>query len=83
MIGRETIEELEKKDPSPLKVKEVKIGNRRYVVCLNEEQANKDAFDRIAIVEALKEQLKKGDKSLVGNIRDIGSILALRAESLK
>jgi transposase len=54
-------------DPSPLKVKEVRVGARRYVVCLNEEQARKDCADRQAIVAALREQLKQGDKSLVGN----------------
>jgi transposase len=54
-------------DPSPLKVKEVHVEDRRYVVCLNEEQARKDRADRQAIVEALREQLKHGDKSLVGN----------------
>jgi transposase len=56
-------------DPSPLKVKEVRVGERRYVVCLNEEQAKKDRADRQAIVESLREQLKHGDKSLVGNKR--------------
>lgn len=55
------------KDPSPLKVKEVWVGERRYVVCYNEEQARKDASDRAAIVEKLKETLKQGDKALVGN----------------
>jgi hypothetical protein len=55
------------KDPSPLKVKEVNIGPRRYVVCLNEEQRRKDAADRQAIVEHLREQLKRGDKTLIGN----------------
>ncbi len=55
------------KDPSPLKVKEVLIDDRRYVVCLNEEQRRKDAADRKAIVEHLREQLKQGDKELVGN----------------
>lgn len=54
-------------DPSPLKVKEIRLRDRRYVVCLNEEQAKKDRADREAIVEALREQLKHGDKSLVGN----------------
>lgn len=54
-------------DPSPLKVKEVRVGEHRYVVCLNEEQARKDRADRQAIVEALREQLQHGDKSLVGN----------------
>jgi hypothetical protein len=55
------------KDPSPLKVKEVLIEDRRYVVCLNEEQRRKDTADRKAIVEHLREQLKQGDKELVGN----------------
>ena len=54
-------------DPSPLKVKEVRVDDRRYVVCLNEEQARKDCADREAIVESLREQLKRGEKSLVGN----------------
>ena len=55
------------KDPAPLKVKEVWIQDRRYVICLNEEQRRKDAFDRQAIVEHLREQLKHGEKSLIGN----------------
>jgi hypothetical protein len=54
-------------DPSPLKVKEVWVDERRYVVCLNEAEARKDAADREAIVAALREQLHSGDKSLVGN----------------
>ena len=52
---------------SPLKVKEVLVDGRRYVVCVNEDQAKKDALDRAAIIAALKERLKHGDKSLVGN----------------
>ena len=55
------------KDPAPLKVKEVWVEDRRYVVCLNEEERRKDAHDREAIVAHLKEQLRNGDKSLVGN----------------
>jgi hypothetical protein len=55
------------KDPSPLKVKEVLIEDRRYVVCLNEEQRRKDAADRKAIVGHLREQLTQGDKELIGN----------------
>jgi hypothetical protein len=46
------------KDPSPLKVKEVMVDDRRYLVCLNERQA---------IIEALQEKLKSNPKSLVGN----------------
>ena len=55
------------KDPSPLKVKEVRIEDRRYIVCSNEDQARKDRADREAIVDALRDQLKQGDKSLIGN----------------
>jgi hypothetical protein len=58
---------VESDDPSPLKVKEVWVAERRYVVCLNEDEARKDAADREAIVAALREQLRSGDKSLVGN----------------
>jgi Transposase DDE domain len=54
-------------DPSPLKVKEVWVDDRRYVVCLNEDEARKDAADREAIVAALREQLRRRDTSLVGN----------------
>lgn len=55
------------KDPAPLKLREIKIDDRRYIVCLNEEERRKDAHDRKAIVAHLREQLKQGDKSLVGN----------------
>ena len=46
------------KDPSPLKVKQVVHNDKRYIVCVNLRQA---------IIESLKQQLKKGAKSLVGN----------------
>jgi Transposase DDE domain len=55
------------KDPSPLSVKEVRVDDRRYAVCYNEDQAKKDRADREAIVGALGDQLKRGDKSLIGN----------------
>jgi len=55
------------KAPLPLKVKEVSIGAKHYIVCLNEDQAAKDKADREAIVESLGEALKRGDKSLIGN----------------
>jgi hypothetical protein len=55
------------KDPAPLEVKEVKVGSRRYVVCRNADQEKKDREDRQAIVAHLRDQLKQGDKSLVGN----------------
>src|SRR5882724_7361496 len=58
---------VESDDPSPLKVKEVWVDERRYVVCLNDDEARKDAADREAIVAALRARLGSGDKSLVGN----------------
>jgi len=55
-------------DPSPLKVKEVWVEDqRRYVVCLNEDQAKKDRLDREAVVASLRDALKQGNKALVGN----------------
>ena len=50
-----------------MKVKEVHVEGRRYVVCLNEDEARKDAADREAIVASLQEKLRGGEKSLVGN----------------
>ncbi len=55
------------KDPAPLKVKDLEVEGRRYVVCLNEEEKRKDAHDRAAILESLGKALQGGDKSLVGN----------------
>lgn len=56
------------KSPSPLKVKQVRIEDRRYIVCHNEEQARKDRADREAIVAKLRDQLAGGSgKQLVGN----------------
>jgi transposase len=48
-------------------VKQVQIEGKRYIVCRNEAEAEKDRKDREAIVAALDAQLKKGDKALVGN----------------
>jgi hypothetical protein len=58
------------KDPSPLAVKEVELDDQpgiRHVICRNSEQAAKDKHDREAIIAALEQALKKGDKSLIGN----------------
>jgi len=54
-------------DPAPLKVKDVRVEGRRYVVCVNEDEVAKDRADREAIVAGLREHLRAGDKSLVGN----------------
>ena len=50
-----------------LKVKEVLHRGKRYIVCVNEERAKKDAHDRQAILTALEERLAKGTKGLIGN----------------
>jgi transposase len=48
-------------------VKQVMIEGKRYIVCRNEEEAEKNRKDRETIVAALDAQLKKGDKALIGN----------------
>lgn len=55
------------KAPSPLKVKEVWVDKRRYIVCFNPRQARKDARDREAILESLQGQIQRGAKNLIGN----------------
>ena len=55
------------KDPSPLKVKEIFLNDKRYIVCLNPKQARKDAKDRQAIIDSLQEKIKTNPKSLIGN----------------
>jgi hypothetical protein len=47
--------------------KAVMLAGRRYIVCRNHQEAQKDAADRISILAALERQLAKGDKALVGN----------------
>ena len=51
----------------PLKVKEVWLDDKRYIVCKNERQARKDKATRDAILEALQDKLRSGAKSLIGN----------------
>jgi transposase len=54
-------------DPAPLRVKQVSRDDRRYIVCFNPDEAEKDRHDREAIVAALENALAQGDKSLIGN----------------
>jgi hypothetical protein len=60
LIARETGE-------TQLFVKQVKVEGRRYIVCRNEAEAEKDRADREAVVAGLLRQLAKGDKALIGN----------------
>ena len=50
-----------------LKVKEVRHEGKRYIVCVNPEQAEHDRAAREAIVSDLQAKLKKGASSLIGN----------------
>ena len=47
--------------------KTVMLAGRRYIVCRNRQEAEKDAAERASIVAALERQLAKGDKALIGN----------------
>lgn len=51
-----------------LEVKEVRVKDRRYVVCRNLKEARKDAAAREALVEKLKSTLaREGEKGLMAN----------------
>jgi DDE family transposase len=50
-----------------LEAKAVTFDGRRYIVCRNRAEAEKDAADREAIVASLRRALRHGDKALVGN----------------
>ena len=51
-----------------LEVKEVRVGERRYVVCRNPQEAARDAAAREAILEKLRQKVaKQGPKAIVGN----------------
>ena len=52
---------------SDYEAKAVTVGGARYIVCRNHREAEKDAADRAVILAKLEQQLKKGDKALVGN----------------
>ena len=65
-----------------LKVKDVRVDERRYVVCLNEAQATKDAADRAAILAGLEDRLRQGAKSLIGN-SGYRKFLKVKGEAVK
>src|SRR3954467_14433242 len=54
-------------EETQLFIKGVQVEGRRYIMCRNEAEAAKDAADRQAIISALDQQLKRGDKALIGN----------------
>ena len=51
-----------------LEVKEVRLGERRYVICRNPIEAKQDAADREALLAKLRQTLEhEGPKAVVGN----------------
>lgn len=50
-----------------LRVKEVWVEGRRYIVCHNPIEAARDAAQRQAILAGLEDKLKEGSNGLVGN----------------
>jgi hypothetical protein len=82
-------ESVDANDPAPLKVKEVWVEDRRYVVCVNEAEARKDRLERETLVASLREALRGGDKSLVGNkgyrryLRTTGARFSLDEEKIQ
>jgi len=50
-----------------LKVKLVELGDKRYIVCRNEEEAKRDQALREEIVAGLREKITKGPKKMIGN----------------
>jgi hypothetical protein len=54
-------------ESTDIEVKDVRVDDRRYVVCRNPEQAEHDAEAREAMLASLRDKLRQGDKTLVGN----------------
>jgi hypothetical protein len=51
-----------------LEVKEVRVGDKRYVICRNPQEALKDAAARAAILDKLRQTVEKqGPKAVIGN----------------
>ena len=69
------------KDQAPLNVKEVTINSTRYIVCLNTKQARKDAQDRQALAESLREKIKKDLQAFIGN-RGYRKYLKIKQDSV-
>ena len=50
-----------------LSIKEVKLNQKRYIICFNPSEAEKDALDREMLLERLKQRLKENPKGLIKN----------------
>ena len=70
-------------DPSPLDIKEVWVGDHRYIVCRNQDEARKDAADREAIRGVLARALALGSQ-IVGRQSGLSPILEhIRTDSFQ
>ncbi len=67
---------------SNLHVKEVRVEGRRYVVCLNPEEAERDAAVREAILDKLEATLRQGASALIGN-RGYRRFLKVRGDAVR
>jgi len=56
-----------KRGETQLFAKGVTVEGRRYIVCRNEAEAEKDRLDRQAIVASLQDALRRGEKALIGD----------------
>lgn len=66
-----------------LRVKEVRVGERRYVVCLNPEEVIRDAAERAALLRGLAQRLAEhGPKSLLRN-RGYGRYLRIESKGVE
>jgi transposase len=52
-----------RKDPSPLLVKEAVVTGHRYIFCENPEETKADAERRAQILASLKDKLRGGDNT--------------------
>jgi hypothetical protein len=50
-----------------LRVKEVLLNGKRYIICINPEEVRKDQKTREKIISELEEKLCHGSKELIGN----------------
>jgi len=65
-----------------LKVKEVELGEERYIVCFNPEEAKRDKEKRAQLVFDLGEKLKKSPSAIITN-RGYKKYLKIEKDSLK
>jgi len=64
-----------------LQVKEIDIEGRRYVICFNPDEAEKDRNDREAILEKIRTKLASGGVKKLINNRGYTRFLKISAES--